>query len=254
MEIKSKAQQSPEKINENKDSKKLPSSDEFQKEIDKKLKEENKEKKQNTSKEERVEKNSEDKPKIDTKDLTSLKLFVLPYVNKDVLSVSIREYVDKDDLTKSNKQNKIFNNNDKLFETMQYHNLNNIKDDKKKKNNSLVVDFNPFATFEKLNNSLKEIAKEEKIKESRIIRELIEKLDVQKLQDSRKVEIKFDKENIGNLKVQILNNDNKINVVFKTSSKFLYDELKNNRELLKNMLESRNLKAERIVIDYEEVI
>ncbi|MCX7758466.1 MAG: flagellar hook-length control protein FliK [bacterium] len=253
MEIKSKVQQSPEKINENKEDKKLPSSDEFQKEIDKKLKEENKEKKQNVSKEEKTEKNSEDKPKIDTKDLTSLKLFVLPYVNKDVLSIGIREYVDKDDLTKSNKQNNVLNNNDKLFDTIQHQNLN-IKDDKKKKNNSLVVEFNPFATFEKLHNSFVRIAKEEKIKESKIIRELIEKLDVQKLQDSRKVEIKFDKENVGNLNVQILNNDNKINVIFKTSSKFLYDELKNNRELLKNMLESRNLKAERIVIDYEEVI
>lgn len=143
--------------------------------------------------------------------------------------------------------------NQKLIESIQQENILTNKEDKKKKNYSNTVDFNPFSSFEKLNNSLKEISKEEKVKESKIVKELIEKLDVQKLQDSRLVEIKFSKENIGNLSVQIINQDNKVSVVFKTDSKFLYDELKNNKDLLKQMLNSRNLKAEKIIIDYEEV-
>ncbi|MFN3478262.1 MAG: hypothetical protein ACK4ZM_02705, partial [bacterium] len=122
------------------------------------------------------------------------------------------------------------------------------------KNTKENIDFNPFATFEKLNTTLKELAKEEKVKESKIIKELIEKLDVQKLENSRQVEIKFDREKIGSLTVQILNQEDKITIVFKTNSKFLYDELKNNKSLLSSMLESRKLKTDKIVIDYEEVI
>lgn len=239
--------------NKTEQSKNIPSSDEFQKEIDKKINKENKQKDNNEIKDEKNKINPEEKTKIDTKDLTTLKLFVLPYINKDLLSISLKDLADKDLNHKNNiNQNKL-ETNQKLIESIQQENILTNKEDKKKKNYSNTVDFNPFSSFEKLNNSLKEISKEEKVKESKIVKELIEKLDVQKLQDSRLVEIKFSKENIGNLSVQIINQDNKVSVVFKTDSKFLYDELKNNKDLLKQMLNSRNLKAEKIIIDYEEV-
>lgn len=238
------------------ENKKIPSTDQFQKEIDKKINEQNKEKKNKTDEDKNEEKNEkmvDEKPKIDTKDLTTLKLFVLPYINKDLLSVNLKDYLG---IEKENKNTNLTNkilNNEKLFESIQQENLLKNNDEKKKKSNSNIIDFNPFATFEKLNNSLKEISKQENIKESKIIKELIEKLDVQKLQDSRMVEIKFDKQNIGNLMVQIVNQDNKVSVIFKTGSKFLYDELKTNQSLLKEMLENRNLKADKIIIEYEEV-
>lgn len=239
--------------NKTEQAKNIPSSDEFQKEIDKKINKENKQKDNNEIKDEKNKINPEEKTKIDTKDLTTLKLFVLPYINKDLLSISLKDLADKDLNHKNNiNQNKL-ETNQKLIESIQQENILTNKEDKKKKNYSNTVDFNPFSSFEKLNNSLKEISKEEKVKESKIVKELIEKLDVQKLQDSRLVEIKFSKENIGNLSVQIINQDNKVSVVFKTDSKFLYDELKNNKDLLKQMLNSRNLKAEKIIIDYEEV-
>lgn len=255
MEIKNNIQIPQEKANYQPENKKNSYSDEFQKEVDKKIKEENKDKKQSDSKEEKIEKNQEEKPRVDTRDLTTLKLFVLPYVNKDILSVNIRESLYSNDLSKNNKQNNIMIDRDeKLFKSFQDNILLDTTEQKKNKTNLYNPDFNPFSAFEKLNNTLKEISKEEKIKESRIIRELIEKLDVQKLKDSRQVEIRFDRENIGNLNVKIINQDNKVTVVFKTSSKFIYDELKNNRDLLKSMLESRDLKAEKIVVDYEEVV
>lgn len=251
MEIKNNQNLKIEQKNEQ-ENKKIPSTDEFQKEIDKKINEQNKEKKNKTN-EEKNEKVVDEKPKIDTKDLTTLKLFVLPYINKDLLSVNLKDYLGLEKENKNtNLTNKIFNN-EKLFEVIQQENLLKNNDEKKKKNNTSIIDFNPFATFEKLNNSLKEISKQENIKESKIIKELIEKLDVQKLKDSRMVEIKFDKQNIGNLMVQIVNQDNKVSIIFKTGSKFLYDELKTNQSLLKEMLENRNLKADKIIIEYEEV-
>jgi len=251
MEVKNNLNLKIEQKNEQ-ENKKIPSTDEFQKEIDKKINEQNKEKKNKTN-EEKNEKVVDEKPKIDTKDLTTLKLFVLPYINKDLLSVNLKDYLGLEKENKNtNLTNKIFNN-EKLFEVIQQENLLKNNDEKKKKNNTSIIDFNPFATFEKLNNSLKEISKQENIKESKIIKELIEKLDVQKLKDSRMVEIKFDKQNIGNLMVQIVNQDNKVSVIFKTGSKFLYDELKTNQSLLKEMLENRNLKADKIIIEYEEV-
>lgn len=251
MEIKNNQNLKIEQKNEQ-ENKKIPSTDEFQKEIDKKINEQNKEKKNKTN-DEKNEKIVDEKPKIDTKDLTTLKLFVLPYINKDLLSVNLKDYLGLEKENKNtNLTNKMFNN-EKLFEAIQQENLLKNSDEKKKKSNTSIIDFNPFATFEKLNNSLKEISKQENVKESKIIKELIEKLDVQKLKDSRMVEIKFDKQNIGNLMVQIVNQDNKVSVIFKTGSKFLYDELKTNQSLLKEMLENRNLKADKIIIEYEEV-
>ncbi|MFN3994990.1 MAG: hypothetical protein ACK4GR_00440 [bacterium] len=255
MEIKNSLNKT--QINENqtnsKDSNKL--SDEFQKQIDKKIKEENKE----TKKDEQIknDKNQKDnideKPKLDTKDLTTLKLFVLPYMNKDILSVNLKTYIDdKQSNTPQVKQNPAAITKENYNIETEQSFLNELKN--KKKNTKENIDFNPFATFEKLTTSLKELAKEEKVKESKIIKELIEKLDVQKLENSRQVEIRFDREKIGSLTVQILNQEDKITIVFKTNSKFLYDELKNNKSLLSSMLESRKLKTDKIVIDYEEVI
>lgn len=254
MEIKNSLKQT--NINENqlqtKGNKNI--SEEFQKEIDKKIKEENKEKREESDKsEKKLNEEKQDKPRIDTKDLTALKLFVLPYVNKDILSVNLKNYIeDKQVYHKQNNQ-ELLNTYKKEGVEMEHVRLLDEVESKQKQNKN-SFDFNPFIAFEKLTNSLKEISKEEKVKESKIIKELIEKLDIQKLENSRQVEIKFDRENIGSLVVQIINQDNKVSVIFKTSSKFLYDELKNNKNILESMLDKRNLKAEKIIIDYEEVI
>lgn len=238
---------------ESKDPAKL--SDEFQKQIDKKIKEENKEtkKEENVKNDKNPKDNPDEKPRLDTKDLTTLKLFVLPYTNKDILSVNLKtHFEDKSTNVLQTKQNHLPTTKENYPIETDQSVLNELKN--KKKNTKENMEFNPFASFEKLTNSLKELAKEEKVKESKIIKELIEKLNVQKLENSRQVEIKFDQEKVGALTVQILNQEDKITVVFKTNSKFLYDELKNNKSLLSSMLEGRKLKTDKIVIDYEEVI
>ncbi|MEN3014449.1 MAG: flagellar hook-length control protein FliK [bacterium] len=255
MDIKNKMQikSLQEKNLDKKENQKIPSSDEFQKEIDKKINKDNKDKKQTNNKEEKLEKSSEEKQKTDTKDLTTLKLFVLPYMNKDIVSVNLKDFVEKDPKNiKTNLTN--LEQQEKLNLKTQINQSINTKEEKDKKSATYNIEFNPFSSFDKLNNSLKEITKTEKVKESSIIKELISNLDVQKLKEGRMVEIKFDKENVGALSVQIVTKDNKVSVMFKTSSKFIYDQLKSNKELLKEMLESRNLKSDEIIIDYEEVI
>jgi len=228
----------------------IPSSDEFQKEIDKKINKENNKQDKSTKEKDIADKNEKEQ-KLDTKDLTTLKLFVLPYVNKDILSINLKDSFN----IKDNTQNYTLQKENKNYsqEIIQNQQFEAIKPEKKKKP-EFILEFNPFSNFEKLNNSLKEIVKQEKVKESTIIKEIIEKLEIQKLENGRSVEIKFDKENVGSLKVEIINQDNKISLVFKTSSKAIYDELKNNKEVLKNLMESRNIKTDQIMIDYEEVI
>jgi len=230
----------------------VPSSEEFQKEIDRKINKEKDKKNEQSKEKENFDKNEDKKEqKLDTKDLTTLKLFVLPYINKDILSINLKDSLNIKDNTSNyplQKENKNF-----VQEIIQNQQFETIRPEKKKKPD-FILEFNPFSTFEKLNNSLKEIVKQEKVKESTIIKEIIEKLEIQKLENRRSIEIKFDKENVGSLKVEIINQDNKISLIFKTSSKTIYDEIKNNKEILRNLMESRNIKTDQIIIDYEEVI
>lgn len=237
-----------------KDSAKLEQ--DFQKEIDKKIKNENKNQKKenNEDKKETSEyanKENIDKSKI--RDLNDLKLFVLPYINKDLLSINLKQSL--------NLEDKNLLNNQKNLEKINYYKSDNLI----KNNNEFIqtskkitdpkedyINFNPFEKFEKLYNSLKEISKEEKIKESKIIQQLVENIDIKQLETKKMVEISVNKEIFGNLKVHIINEDNKVIVLFKTDSKHTLDLLKNNINELKQMLKNRNLYLDNIKIEYEE--
>jgi flagellar hook-length control protein FliK len=227
----------------------------FQKEIDKKINNQDKKDKKE-SKEDNIENiKDQQSEKSKLKDLTELKLFVLPYINKDLLSINLKQSLNLDDKNLLNIQR----NPEKLENLKQENPLKNENQFLKtaKKIDSLKEDYiniNPFEKFEKLYNSLKEISKEEKIKESKIIQQLVDNINIKELENKKVVEININKEIFGNLKVRILNEDNKVIVLFKTDSKYALDLLKNNVNKLKDMLKNRNLVVDNIKVEYEEEV
>ena len=234
----------PEKLEQN-----------FQKEIDKKIKKEDDKKEQKQSKNnDNPENLKEELSKNKSKDLTDLKLFVLPYINKDILSINLKQSLNLDD-----KNNLLFKQNT-LESNLQKHNqINTNKNEltttyekKLKNHNEDYLNVNPFEKFEKLYNSLKEISKEEKVKESKIIQQLVENINIKELENKKAVELNINKEIFGNLKIQILNEDNKVTILFKTDSKYSLDLIRNNVNQLKEMLKSRNLFVDSIKVEYSE--
>jgi len=227
----------------------------FQKEIDKKINNQDKKDKKE-SKEDNIENiKDQQSEKSKLKDLTDLKLFVLPYINKDLLSINLKQSLNLDDKNLLNIQR----NPEKLENLKQENPLKNenqfLKTAKKMDNSKEdYININPFERFEKLYNSLKEISKEEKIKESKIIQQLVDNINVKELENKKVVEININKEIFGNLKVHILNEDNKVIVLFKTDSKYALDLLKNNVNELKSMLKNRNLVVDNIKVEYEEEV
>jgi flagellar hook-length control protein FliK len=227
----------------------------FQKEIDKKINNQDKKDKKE-SKEDNIENiKDQQSEKSKLKDLTDLKLFVLPYINKDLLSINLKQSLNLDDKNLLNIQK----NPEKLENLKQENPLKNenqfLKTAKKIDNSKEdYININPFERFEKLYNSLKEISKEEKIKESKIIQQLVDNINIKELENKKVVEININKEIFGNLKVHILNEDNKVIVLFKTDSKYALDLLKNNINELKNMLKNRNLVVDNIKVEYEEEV
>jgi len=227
----------------------------FQKEIDKKINNQDKKDKKE-SKEDNIENiKDQQSEKSKLKDLTDLKLFVLPYINKDLLSINLKQSLNLDDKNLLNIQR----NPEKLENLKQENPLKSENQFFKtaKKIDSLKEDYiniNPFEKFEKLYNSLKEISKEEKIKESKIIQQLVDNINIKELENKKVVEININKEIFGNLKVHILNEDNKVIVLFKTDSKYALDLLKNNVNELKDMLKNRNLVVDNIKVEYEEEV
>ena len=227
----------------------------FQKEIDKKINNQDKKDKKE-SKEDNIENiKDQQSEKSKLKDLTDLKLFVLPYINKDLLSINLKQSLNLDDKNLLNIQR----NPEKLENLKQENPLKSENQFFKtaKKIDSLKEDYiniNPFEKFEKLYNSLKEISKEEKIKESKIIQQLVDNINIKELENKKVVEININKEIFGNLKVHILNEDNKVIVLFKTDSKYALDLLKNNVNELKGMLKNRNLVVDNIKVEYEEEV
>jgi flagellar hook-length control protein FliK len=227
----------------------------FQKEIDKKINNKYKKDKKE-SKEDNIENiKDQQSEKSKLKDLTDLKLFVLPYINKDLLSINLKQSLNLDDKNLLNIQR----NPEKLEDLKQENPLKNenqfLKTAKKIDNSKEdYININPFEKFEKLYNSLKEISKEEKIKESKIIQQLVDNINIKELENKKVVEININKEIFGNLKVHILNEDNKVIVLFKTDSKYALDLLKNNVNELKSMLKNRNLVVDNIKVEYEEEV
>jgi flagellar hook-length control protein FliK len=227
----------------------------FQKEIDKKINNQDKKDKKE-SKEDNIENiKDQQSEKSKLKDLTDLKLFVLPYINKDLLSINLKQSLNLDDKNLLNIQR----NPEKLENLKQENPLKNenqfLKTAKKIDNSKEdYININPFERFEKLYNSLKEISKEEKIKESKIIQQLVDNINIKELENKKVVEININKEIFGNLKVHILNEDNKVIVLFKTDSKYALDLLKNNVNELKDMLKNRNLVVDNIKVEYEEEV
>jgi hypothetical protein len=227
----------------------------FQKEIDKKINNQDKKDKKE-SKEDNIE-NMKDQQseKSKLKDLTDLKLFILPYINKDLLSINLKQSLNLDDKNLLNIQR----NPEKLENPKQENPLKNENEFFKiaKKIDSLKEDYiniNPFEKFEKLYNSLKQISKEEKIKESKIIQQLVDNINIKELENKKVVEININKEIFSNLKVHIFNEYNKVIVLFKTDSKYALDLLKNNVNELKDMLKNRNLVIDNIKVEYEEEV
>lgn len=227
----------------------------FQKEIDKKINNQDKKDKKE-SKEDNIENiKDQQSEKSKLKDLTDLKLFVLPYINKDLLSINLKQSLNLDDKNLLNikrnpeklenlKQENPLKSENQFFKTVKK--IDSLKED--------YININPFEKFEKLYNSLKEISKEEKIKESKIIQQLVDNINIKELENKKVVEININKEIFGNLKVHILNEDNKVIVLFKTDSKYALDLLKNNINELKNMLKNRNLVVDNIKVEYEEEV
>jgi hypothetical protein len=227
----------------------------FQKEIDKKINNQDKKDKKE-SKEDNIENiKDQQSEKSKLKDLTDLKLFVLPYINKDLLSINLKQSLNLDDKNLLNIQR----NPEKLENLKQENLLKNenqfLKTAKKiDKSKEDYININPFEKFEKLYNSLKEISKEEKIKESKIIQQLVDNINIKELENKKVVEININKEIFGNLKVHIVNEDNKVIVLFKTDSKYALDLLKNNANELKDMLKNRNLVVDNVKVEYEEEV
>jgi flagellar hook-length control protein FliK len=227
----------------------------FQKEIDKKINNQDKKDKKE-SKEDNIENiKDQQSEKSKLKDLTDLKLFVLPYINKDLLSINLKQSLNLDDKNLLNiqrnpeklenlKQENPLKNENQFFKTVKK--IDSLKED--------YININPFEKFEKLYNSLKEIYKEEKIKESKIIQQLVDNINIKELENKKVVEININKEIFGNLKVHIVNEDNKVIVLFKTDSKYALDLLKNNVNELKDMLKNRNLVVDNIKVEYEEEV
>ena len=227
----------------------------FQKEIDKKINNQDKKDKKE-SKEDNIENiKYQQSEKSKLKDLTDLKLFVLPYINKDLLSINLKQSLDLDDKNllyiqrnpeklENLKQENPLKNENQFFKTAKK--IDSLKED--------YINVNPFEKFEKLYNSLKEISKEQKIKESKIIQQLVDNINIKELENKKVVEININKEIFGNLKVHILNEDNKVIVLFKTDSKYALDLLKNNVNELKSMLKNRNLVVDNIKVEYEEEV
>jgi len=227
----------------------------FQKEIDKKINNQDKKDKKE-SKEDNIENiKDQQSEKSKLKDLTDLKLFVLPYINKDLLSINLKQSLNLDDKNLLNiqrnpeklenlKQENPLKSENQFFKTVKK--IDSLKED--------YININPFEKFEKLYNSLKEISKEEKIKESKIIQQLVDNINIKELENKKVVEININKEIFGNLKVHIVNEDNKVIVLFKTDSKYALDLLKNNVNELKSMLKNRNLVVDNIKVEYEEEV
>jgi flagellar hook-length control protein FliK len=225
----------------------------FQKEIDKKINNQEKKDKKEPKEDniENVKDQQSEKSKL--KDLTDLKLFVLPYINKDLLSINLKQSLDLDEKNllyiqrnpeklENLKQENILKNENQLLKTAKK--IDNSKED--------YININAFEKFEKLYNSLKEISKEEKIKESKIIQQLVDNINIKELENKKLVEININKEIFGNLKVHILNEDNRLIILFKTDSKYALDLLKNNVNELKSMLKNRNLVVDNVKVEYEE--
>jgi len=227
----------------------------FQKEIDKKINNQDKKDKKE-SKEDNIENiKDQQSEKSKLKDLTDLKLFVLPYINKDLLSINLKQSLNLDDKNLLNiqrnpeklenlKQENPLKNENQFFKTVKK--IDSLKED--------YININPFEKFEKLYNSLREISKEEKIKESKIIQQLVDNINIKELENKKVVEININKEIFGNLKVHIVNEDNKVIVLFKTDSKYALDLIKNNVNELKDMLKNRNLVVDNIKVEYEEEV
>ncbi len=248
-------QQEPKNKNNNennlKDNNKLEQ--DFQKEIDKKIKNQDKKEQKDTKNNESETIKEQEYNKSKIKDLSDLKLFVLPYINKDLLSINLKQSLNLDDkilLNNQNKPNEFNYHKKEIFDQKNPYNLQSTK--KIEDSNKDYLNINPFEKFEKLYNSLKEISKEEKIKESKIIQQLIDNINIKELENKRMVELNINKEIFGNLKIQILNEDNKVTVLFKTDSKYTLDLIKNNVNQLKEMLKDRNLFVDNIKVEYEE--
>ncbi len=225
----------------------------FQKEIDKKLKNQDKKEQKETQNNdiENIKEQESNKSKL--KDLTDLKLFVLPYINKDLLSINLKQSLNLDEKNLLSTQKNLNELNYSKQENINKKDLQLIQTTKKTDETSKdYLNVNPFEKFEKLYNSLKEISKEEKIKESKIIQQLVDNINIKELENKKVVELNINKEIFGNLKIQILNEDNKVTILFKTDSKYTLDLIKNNANQLKDMLKNRNLFVDNIKIEYEE--
>ena len=128
--------------------------------------------------------------------------------------------------------------------------LKEVNKDKDIKTKTFMGD--PLATLRNLNTTLKEIAQNERVRESRIIRQIVDRIDVRKLERGHEVNIILNPNALGQVAVQIITEGNTVIALFRTTSEITYKELNQEKDELIQALKKRGVKVSKVKVEYVE--
>ena len=229
-------------------SKEEPKAEEFTKHLNEEVaKEKEKPLKKEKTKRKKEEKDEGDKGVIvgdgqGEEDLSHMLLYRIPYVDPSTLSISLRQslHLEKLLMGKHIKPKELsMPMKAPTHKDLQIHH-------RPKENNRLEVKGDPFAVFKSIDTSLKEISKQERVKESKIISQIVKNLNVKALKEGHEVRIALSPGVLGETAIQILVEGNTVRALIRTTSKVAYDELRSSEAELKEMLSRKGLKVSSI--------
>ena len=182
-------------------------------------------------------------------DLSKLIMYRLAYMDPSLINISLRESLGldkamKQELLAKNVNEKVINNMSPLKDL---RTLNNLKTRREEK---VAPMGDPLAALRNLNTSLKEIAQKEKVRESQIIRQIVDKIDVKKLEKGHEVNIILNPNALGQVAVQIITEGNTVIALFKTTSERTYKDINEEKESLIQALRSRGVKVAKVKVEY----
>ncbi len=187
-------------------------------------------------------------------DLLKLILYRLAYTDPSLINISLRQSLGLDKLLHQNANLKVKPQEmDKLVNQLARLNSDNLRvlNERKEKTKPEVMG-DPLASLRAIHTTLKEISREENIRESKIIQQLINKIEVKKLENERQVNIILNPNVLGQVAIQLLTEGNTVIALFRTTSAVTYKELSEEKGELIKSLKERGLKVDKVKIEYVE--
>ncbi len=179
-------------------------------------------------------------------DMSHLLLYKIPYVDPSTLSISLRQALHLDRLlcTDSRIVKRRVPSKPQVLRTDE--NLQIVRS--RKDDMDIQPKGDPFAVFRNIDTTLKEIAKTERTTEAKIVKQLVEKLDVSSLKNGHEVRIELAPSILGQTAIQVVTQGDTVQAIIKTTSRVTYNEVRESEEELKQMLEGRGLKVNKVVV------